>query len=658
MKLSPKAIDALIKFSDNFNKLSAFKEGDSKEERLEHTQKEWYLGAGATFLPDIKKFTKSDIDASTGSSAFAPDDNILKDVTDLSPGLLPEYHNHLPQDEYVKAIEKYFKQIAAINKSTKIKQDIYGEAGPTDYFSMIGAGTTQLFTASLQSIIKSKDDVVIFATPTYGLFLPSVLSTHAKIVSLPLTKKNNYKPSASELKKLIQDTQIKLKAEFLKKLSSKTILVNALLASTKSSEKTKLMVAKAINRLSVLLKSNKAEMSDIDKACKEYHQTLSVPLHTHFSKEEALQLLSSLELPPCPRVRAYFHINPHMPMGTICNQQEVNELATALQDFKDVIVYDDLTYYDLIMPDAKTKAGTFAKSPFKDRTLTLYSISKQFALAAARAGIALGPKFLLEPIVHHIFETTNSPNILTLNAVYSVMTSNEKERTTYLSETLEEYEFRRDFTIALIEGMKNNHPKSEKITNCLKDLKVNKTEQSEMLKGINKLNIVLKPASGYFVLIDFSAYKGLYLGTVQLNHSRDFRQAFQALADVNTIPGELMYDFDKPILRFSYSMEPRDIMEGLLRIKSVLSLMQKHPLKPEEVNTAKKDNPKKVSKTGTAKATVAKQFTQKEHTKLFVPQFEKAKQQAKKDKSKAHLPKASLRRGRSKRKVIPTPKVL
>ncbi|HRE31965.1 MAG TPA: aminotransferase class I/II-fold pyridoxal phosphate-dependent enzyme, partial [Candidatus Berkiella sp.] len=97
----------------------------------------------------------------------------------------------------------------------------------------------------------------------------------------------------------------------------------------------------------------------------------------------------------------------------------------------------------------------------QQRCVTLYSLSKQYSLAAIRAGIALGPKDLIKAIAHDVFMQVNMPSIYSQKALCSVFGLPEEVKKTHIKETTEEYAFRRDLTIALVKGI--SHIKSKHI---------------------------------------------------------------------------------------------------------------------------------------------------------------------------------------------------
>lgn len=634
MSLSGPQIKYLVRYSQFQAKQPITGAALALLERMNIVQKEWLEGDGLDVVKELRTLHQQPIDASSGSSAFAPDEEIEEKLKTIHTTQLIEYNNHLPQANFVQAADKYFHQIYVLPESIHIKQDVYDKAKEKDYFSIVGHGTTELFNSALKAIIKSKGDVVIVTSPTYGLFLNPILQHQATIEMLPLTENQHYKPSPKALSALIKATHVKLQNEFKKKVALTEQLLKYYMSEQKTPASEKKSLLAYINTLTKCLSVTFDNFDDIDKATQIFNDALST--YDPLWKEK-------LELPFCPRVRGYFHINPHMPLGTICTQPEINKLAVALEAFPDVTVIDDLTYYDLIL-STSIRPGTFANSTLKERTLTLYSVSKQFALAGVRSGIALGVQKLILPIAKDIFNTVNTVNTFSTEALYLTFTWGSKKRIKYLEETNTEYAFRRDFAISLVQGIQHitNKKQVTRIHQELSKLNVSDEKIETLLNGIPGLSITHSPDSGYFLLIDFSDYKGKFLGTTLLNQSRDFRNAFYCLADINTVPGELMYEFDKPILRFSYSLETKDILEGLLRIKAILELTRAAPLTVAQIQQAQQKE-----------KSVKDSLKRKEKSKTYIPQF-RAKRLTDEENFKKSMTNIMSNRKKGKRKVKPS----
>lgn len=169
----------------------------------------------------------------------------------------------------------------------------------------------------------------------------------------------------------------------------------------------------------------------------------------------------------------------------------------------------------------------------------------------------------------------------------------EKERVQHIGEITKEFAFRRDLALVMIYGIDN--AKIEK-ANKKEIMRITKNTPFDIKKGIPELSVLVNPTAGFMLVIDFSRYKGKFLGNVKLESSQDFQNAFYCLTDLNTIPGEMCFSFAKPVLRFSYSITREEIIEAMIRINNVLALCQEVPLSQSTALTPmyndKKSKPK------------------------------------------------------------------
>lgn len=666
MKLSPTIIQHLHKYSSFQSEQKVSTKTENPIERMQEVQEEWLSGGGEQFnLKALQRLHQQAIDASAGSSSFLPPEEIEKNVRETAVIGWVEYTNHLPQNDVIKAADQYFKKIQVIDNHTQLEEYVYDQDLSDGYFCYIGHGTTELFTAALKSIKKHSDDIVIVTDPTYGLFVPPLLHDNKGVEILKLNKEDDYKPNANRLVELITSTNVRLEEQYFIEVKIVSAFLTAFfqIHETVLPMQAKRSLSMQCESLKEILELPNLNHTKIDQATNSFNQALNSCLENIPSSDASLWQ-RKLMLPFCPRVRGYFHINPQMPLGIICNQKEINKIAETLNHFPDVTVIDDLTYYDLCF-DNKVKPGTFAQSILKKKTLTLYSASKQFALAGTRTGIALGPQNLIQPIAKHSFNTVNTPSVFSSEVAFQIFKMNPKTREKYLNDTTSEYAFRRDFSISLLQGIEqvDNEEHHEKIKKTLSGLKINLGEQATLLKGIEGLTFPVIPQAGFFLLIDFTHYQNQYLGTTKLSTSRDFRNAFYSLTDLNTVPGEIMLHFDKPILRFSFSLSPKDILESVYRFKNVLSLCRAEPLLALDNQTDLEEKAKMGSGSfkvvADAKASTIKQAssqaagkkTPSSFTRSLLPAFHQHKKEQKEVSSKAKQQTATRPRG--KRKITP-----
>ncbi|MCS5710015.1 aminotransferase class I/II-fold pyridoxal phosphate-dependent enzyme [Candidatus Berkiella aquae] len=592
--LHSKLLTNYSKFAESHSSEPLAKSPDytAKMKRLGDVQHEWQQGVGINYvIKSWQQLHKRPIDASTGSSGFLLPEAVEAELHSIAAHEMADYIDHLPLKKLAKAAKTHFTELEIIDKDTTIGRDPYEENAKEDLYVMHGHGTSELFSFLMKAIIKTSEDAIIAATPTYGLFVDSISQAKAQLVTFPLTEKNHYKPTTTQLRKLILQTN----ANLLKKYNEILEITKNVLSVLGNQKAIPQLYKQHAKLLTLVTKHNQLVYTELDAATEDFNTMLE-----QYLASRSLKTLwqEKLALPLCPRVRSYFHINPHMPFGSIMTQLEIERLATELEKFPDITVIDDITYYELILPPSKKRPGTFAKTAMQQRSVTLYSLSKQYGLAAVRAGIALGPKDLIKAIAHQVFMHVNMPSIYTQKALYSVFNMPENDKQAHIEETSTEYAFRRDFTLALVKGISDiaNKTLQKKITTILTEQKISSKQQEDILKGIPGLKVVITPESGFFLLLDFSAFQGKYIGNTELQTSMDMQKFIYCLTDVNMIPNEVNFEFSKPWLRFSFCMPTIDILEAMLRLRKALANCTLVPVtelieKPKGLSVPKKVAP-------------------------------------------------------------------
>jgi len=551
---------------------SEFKQADTEEAeknsskaQLKKARKNWLLHASRQKISkSLQAFLLDGIDASAGGSGFLAPKYVEEKLHKLQAVKLTDYDSHMATEKLVGQLEQYCIEENILSDKTKLDSDIHGNKNAKGLFALAGYGTHHLFNLSMPHIIKSPNDVVIVTEPTYGLLLDPIFHAGGRVVSLPLTVQNGFKPVAAEISNLIAETNNSLQAEYISQVEKNLKLFNTLHPLTKfkvSEEKKEILKAATSSeeQLSLVI----AKINQKIKSSTLYKQ----------NKQVGKSLLLTL----CPKVRGFFNINPQTPLGTVLEQDEINDIAKVFVK-NDVCIIDDLTHRNVRLDDKEP--GTFAKSSAKNQTLTLISVSKDYGLAAVRAGMAIGSKDLLSSMGKRLFQQQCMISAYSKKALSAVFSMPQTKRQEYIAENNAEYRFRKDLTIALMGGVDliESIELRHKIKATINKLPMKKELKKSALEGIPGLKLVVRPSGAYFCLFDLSEFQGKYLGNMRLNSSMDFRNAFSFLTDLEVLPGELNYQFDKPNIRFCLTMSEEEIVEGMLRIKNVLSLATTQPL--------------------------------------------------------------------------------
>ena len=100
------------------------------------------------------------------------------------------------------------------------------------------------------------------------------------------------------------------------------------------------------------------------------------------------------------RTRVLILNNPNNPTGKIFTVDELQEIANILLDFPRVIVVSDEVYENVYFDEKIQDIPRFANLPnMWERTINILSAGKIYSATGMRVGWALGPPYLIEPII-------------------------------------------------------------------------------------------------------------------------------------------------------------------------------------------------------------------------------------------------------------------
>lgn len=558
---------------DTFSKANASsQDSPSKEtpfQQLKAERKDWlYKKADQSVVKSLQAYWLDSIDASAGGSGFVAPDEVMQKLSSIEAHELPDYGHHLPSETLVKDFNRYAIESGMLPKGAKLSSDPH--EAPQDSLSALAAyGTHNLFQMGIKQTIRNPGDMIIVTEPTYGLLLDVIVDSKGKIVTLPLTRNYGHKPNPQQLKACIKQNNQAAFREWESACREKLDTFYNLISQNRAINisVTKFKIDEAFQ----LLKKQPFDESALQQLNCDMKSCL--PAHLACIKE-------SLMLAPCPRVRGYFNINPHTPLGTVLTQDEVDALAVICQK-EALTVIDDLTHWHVRLSDQKP--GSFANTPQAKSglsVLSLVSISKDFGLAAVRAGMAFGPSVMIKKMGKMLFKDLCLISHYSLEALSAVFNLPLKKRTEYLSDINAKYQFRKQLVIACVKGIDAVKDKDvqARILDKIKQMPLKQAFRDSAIAGIPGLDFVVDPKGGYFCSLDFSNYIGKYLGQKAMVSSMDFRNAFLYLTDLEILPGELNYQFDFPNARFCLTMDNEEIVEAMLRMKHVLSLLTEAPL--------------------------------------------------------------------------------
>ena len=274
-----------------------------------------------------------------------------------------------------------------------------------------------------------------------------------------------------------------------------------------------------------------------------------------------------------PRVKAFLNINPHNPLGTVIGEKEKSILKNLGEVAIDnnIFIIDDLIYRDLSY-DRNNMAkplGTIKK--YFDYSISLFGLSKSFAMANARCGFIVANDKIISLIRNNIFYNMDSSSILQLSLLsgtFNKSEENKKAYKEYFDEIIKNYIYKRDLSLALVNGIQSIKD-SDNYYSILNEIQ----EKSDLTidqinSGIPYAKVDIIPNSGFFMIIDFTDLK---------NHSKikNEKQLLELLyvnCGIKSLVGQSIAwpDNKKIIMRITYALENSDIINALSKINKIV----------------------------------------------------------------------------------------
>jgi aminotransferase len=221
------------------------------------------------------------------------------------------------------------------------------------------------------------------------------------------------------------------------------------------------------------------------------------------------------------RTRAIILNSPANPTGSVLSAAEMKEIARLAADY-DLYIIADEAYEKIIYGNTKHISIGSLKAA-RDRTITLQSCSKTFAMPGLRVGWACAPKELATAMTEiHIYTTVCAPTPAQTAVAWALQKLSPK----YIEKMRREYDRRRKF----------------------------------MWPRLNEIGLsTVEPKGAFFM---FSNIRGTGLT------SNQFVNRMLKSAKVVTIPGTEFGKFGEGYVRLSYAT-------GLAKIKTALERMEK-----------------------------------------------------------------------------------
>lgn len=485
------------------------------------------------------------IPINTGNPAFLPFKPIVKVLRDsLQHNLLgyARYSMQVPDTAFVSRITQYCQEEKILGAEQKLKTDNV----------VIGHGSTNLYYLSLKVLIKNKGDIVLITRPTYGLFIDPIYTAGGDVGFIDIKESDGWKVTPQNLEETIS---------FYNQSAFNNYILNTFLKEYK-----KFLHAQKVfdlDETSLPPMPDVYALTDVrsfDSYIEHMNAYIDRIANPHVDKED-------LTFSYPPRVRAFYHMNPHNPTGAVYTKGDLEAIANVIYPHPDIQVIDDLAHWGVLYGAVET--ATFAALDFMfERTVTLMSLSKAYCVPGLRAGVAIGNRALISEMQYRLLNSSSSatlPAMLALNAVFSTP---KKERDLYLESNSREYFYRRNLMATLINGMHKTDLTYEQRIRIYQLVIENEYHEGKpidrkflklLLSGMPLVRTLTDPKGCFFHLLDISKLIGAKIGGSTILTSTDVRNALFSVCSIDSVPGEISGNFFNYSLRLSFSLLPQQI---------------------------------------------------------------------------------------------------
>lgn len=225
------------------------------------------------------------------------------------------------------------------------------------------------------------------------------------------------------------------------------------------------------------------------------------------------------------RTRVIIINSPQNPTGSVMKAEELNEIAE-LAEKHDIYIYSDEIYARMIFDESIPFSSIGAYNQCKDRTIIANGFSKAFAMTGWRLGVAIGPPDVIQKMGLLLQTTSSCVSPFIQRACMEAIRGDQSE----VRKMMQTYKQRRDL---LVDGLNS-------------------------ILGIT----CVRPGGAFYV---FPNINGTGMS------SEVFAEEMLEKAGVALLPGTNFGPSGEGYVRLCYALSENRIVEGLERIRRVLS---------------------------------------------------------------------------------------
>jgi aspartate aminotransferase len=278
-----------------------------------------------------------------------------------------------------------------------------------------------------------------------------------------------------------------------------------------------------------------------------------------------------------PKVAAFVNYNPHNPTGVVYSKNDKSLLLEISYICKDagVFIIDDLAYSGLEYDRKNPALPISSLDGHFDNTITLYTLSKAYGLAGLRSGMIVANEIVSSLIRDRIFQVSDSLSILqsaAMSAVFISDTETTRSREEYFSYITKEYYNRYVFVKSIVSGI-HTLSKSERTIFDAIIIKNNLDLSFIDTSGIDNVDIVLEPMSGFFILLDLSKLIGKTYKGFKVFDDKTLLQFLYTSENIKVLTGNAFCwsDSSQLIIRTTIAQDYIDLLDGFTRFKLSIS---------------------------------------------------------------------------------------
>jgi aspartate aminotransferase len=260
----------------------------------------------------------------------------------------------------------------------------------------------------------------------------------------------------------------------------------------------------------------------------------AVPIRLQCSASSGFKLVASDIADAITKKTKWIILNfPNNPTGAVLSRADIENLAETLLRYKHVHVMSDDVYEHLIYDDVETATMAQIHPSLRERTLSVNSVSKTYAMTGWRVGVCGGPRHLIKGI--DTVQGQSTSGVSTVGQAAAVAALNGPQE--FLAHNLQTYRERRDIIVSLLNDV----------------------------RGIE----CPSPAGAFYVFPDISACLGKTSRAGRLIQSDgDFVSALLEEQHVATVQGSAYSAFGaRSHIRISYAADLATIREGCFRLE-------------------------------------------------------------------------------------------